>query len=225
MVIYERSTPNRQASAQIATLSHHADITINIPKELLRKVLPKLPECSELEVVRHYTQLSGKNFAIDKNFYPLGSCTMKYNPRGVHKATSLSEFANQHPLAAAELTQGTLEILYNLQQYLAEITGMDAVALSPMAGSQGEFTGVAMIKAYHAANNQSHRNEMLIPDAAHGTNPASAAMCGFKIIEIPTAADGDLDLEALASHLGPNTAGIMLTNPSTLGLFIKKIHD
>jgi glycine dehydrogenase subunit 2 len=150
---------------------------------------------------------------------------MKYNPRGVQKASFQGGFLNHHPLTPAYLSQGILEILYQLQNYLSDITGMYKTCLTPMAGSQGEFAGVAMIKAYHLDRGDDARDEILIPDAAHGTNPASAAMCGMKIIEIPTAKDGDLDMDALAKHLGPKTAGIMLTNPSTLGLFSKKILE
>lgn len=150
---------------------------------------------------------------------------MKYNPRGVHKAASIGGFANRHPLNLEQESQGFLEAIYSLQTNIAEITGMPGVSLTPMAGSQGEFAGVAMIKAYHQSRGDSARDEMLIPDAAHGTNPASAVMCGFRVIEIATAADGDIDLEELKSKLGPKTAGIMLTNPSTLGLFMRQIKE
>lgn len=220
MLIFEHSKPHCQARAQSPEV---ASDDLDIPQHLLRQTPPRWPECSELQVVRHFTKLSKLNFSIDTHFYPLGSCTMKYNPRGVHQAASLPGFLKHHPLAAPELSQGTLQILFELQQYLGEITGMQAVSLTPMAGSQGEFAGVAMIKAYHHARGDHQRTEMLIPDAAHGTNPASAAMCGFDIIEVPTAHDGDIDLEALRRVVGPKTAGIMLTNPSTLGLFMRQI--
>lgn len=221
MLIFNASQNSRQASAQIPKNIPN----LNLPKEALRQSKPKWPECSELQVIRHFTKLSQKNFSIDSHFYPLGSCTMKYNPRGVQKAASLPGFLNRHPLSPNENSQGFLAALYDLQNYLAEMTGMSAVALSPMAGSQGEFAGVAMIKAYHEARGDSARDEMLIPDAAHGTNPASAAICGYKVIEIPTAADGDLDIDALKQKIGPRTAGIMLTNPSTLGLFMRQIKE
>lgn len=222
MLIFELSQEHRKATAQFPkiTQSKYA-----IPEEFQRKTPPRMPACSELQVVRHFTRLSHKNFAIDSNFYPLGSCTMKYNPRGVHKAASLPDFLNRHPLTVAEDSQGFLKPLYLLQESIAEITGMAGVSLTPMAGSQGEFAGVAMIKAYHQSRGDTARDEMLIPDAAHGTNPASAVMCGFKIVEIATAADGDIDLEELKSKLGPKTAGIMLTNPSTLGLFMRQIKE
>ncbi|CAM2732126.1 glycine dehydrogenase [decarboxylating] subunit 2 (glycine decarboxylase) (glycine cleavage system P-protein) [Legionella steigerwaltii] len=222
MLIFELSKKDRQAAAQAPKISTSK---YAIPAELQRKTPPKMPACSELQVVRHFTRLSHKNFSIDSNFYPLGSCTMKYNPRGVHKAASMPNFLNRHPLATEENSQGFLEPLYFLQEHIAEITGMAGVSLTPMAGSQGEFAGVAMIKAYHQSRGDTARDEMLIPDAAHGTNPASAVMCGFKIVEISTAADGDIDLEELKSKLGPRTAGIMLTNPSTLGLFMRQIKE
>tara|TARA_Y100000588_G_C14217710_1_gene909605 strand:+ start:146 stop:1387 length:1242 start_codon:yes stop_codon:yes gene_type:complete len=149
---------------------------------------------------------------------------MKYNPRGVHKAASLPGFLNRHPFAREQVSQGFLQILHELQLYLCEITGMAGISLTSMAGSQGEFAGVAMIKAYHQSRGDNQRNEILIPDAAHGTNPASAVMCGYKAVELPTADDGDIDLDVLKEKVGPKTAGIMLTNPSTLGLFMKKIQ-
>ncbi|MDP3562167.1 MAG: aminomethyl-transferring glycine dehydrogenase subunit GcvPB [Legionellaceae bacterium] len=222
MLIFELSKPNRHNQAQDPGL---CDDKYSIPAIFKRTNAPRLPACSELQVVRHYTRLSQKNFSIDTHFYPLGSCTMKYNPRGVHKAASLPNFLNRHPLTPTESSQGFLQVLYELQQYLAEITGMSGVSLTPMAGSQGEFAGVAMIKAYHQSRGDTQRDEMLIPDAAHGTNPASAVMCGYKIVEIPTGRDGDIDLDELRKKVSPRTAGIMLTNPSTLGLFMRQIKD
>ncbi|STX50106.1 glycine dehydrogenase subunit 2 [Legionella busanensis] len=223
MLIFERSQAGRQALSQAP--KPNAEQPLTIPEQFLRKAPPRLPSCSELQVVRHYTGLSQKNYAIDTTFIPLGSCTMKYNPRGVHKAASIAGFVNRHPLAPEKDSQGYLRIIYQLQSYLLEITGMSGVSLTPMAGSQGEFAGVAMIKAYHQSRGDTQRNEMIIPDAAHGTNPASAVMCGFKIVEIPTAKDGDIDLEQLKEKVGPKTAGIMLTNPSTLGLFMRQITE
>jgi glycine dehydrogenase subunit 2 len=222
MLIYEQSQTHRQAMAQAPKIG---DDNLAIPKEYLRKKAPRLPSCSELQVVRHFTRLSQKNFSIDTHFYPLGSCTMKYNPRDVHKAASIGGFLNRHPLTPEYASQGYLQALYELQTYLAEITGMVGVSLTPMAGSQGEFAGVAMIKAYHQARGDTQRDEILIPDAAHGTNPASAVICGFKVVEIPTDKDGDIHLDQLISRVGPRTAGIMLTNPSTLGLFMRQITE
>lgn len=222
MLIFELSQPGREAKAQAPAPNPKK---YEIPAEFLRQQAPRWPACSELQVVRHYTKLSQKNFAIDTHFYPLGSCTMKYNPRGVHKAASLPGFLQRHPLATPETSQGFLQALYALQRYLSEITGMPGISLTPMAGSQGEFAGVAMIKAYHQSRGESQRDEMLIPDAAHGTNPASAVMCGYKVVEIATGEDGDINLTDLRAKVGPNTAGIMLTNPSTLGLFTRKIKE
>lgn len=206
--------------------------TSSIPTNMLRSKRPILSEQSELDVVRHYTQLSQKNFCIDTNFYPLGSCTMKYNPRAAHKYASLSGFLDRHPYASTKSIQGTLECLYDLQNVIKELTGMTGVSLAPMAGAQGEFSGVAMIKAYHESRGDFERNEIIVPDAAHGTNPATAKVCGLKVIEIPTKKCGDIDIEALEKVLGPNTAGIMLTNPSTVGVFernistiAKMVHD
>lgn len=221
-VIFDCSRPSRHATTQHPRCT--AEIT-DIPQNLLRQSAPILPEVSELQAVRHYTRLSQKNFSIDTNFYPLGSCTMKYNPRGVHRAASHPTFLNSHPLVLSEANQGFLECMYELQDYLMEITGMKGVSLTPMAGSQGEFAGVAMIKAYHAARGDKARTEIIVPEAAHGTNPASAVMCGFKIREIPSLADGDIDIEALKKAVGPQTAGIMLTNPSTFGVFERSIHE
>jgi glycine dehydrogenase subunit 2 len=197
----------------------------DIPDALLRKDKPLLPEVSELDVVRHYTNLSQLNFSIDTHFYPLGSCTMKYNPRGVHKLASLSGFLLHHPLALEAQSQGLMACVYELQEILQEVTGMQAASLSPMAGAQGEFAGVAMIKAYHRERKDFARNTILVPDAAHGTNPASAVQCGFKVQEIATDAEGDVDIAQLKLALGPHVAGIMLTNPSTLGVFEPQIEE
>jgi len=221
MVIFEKSTENRRAHSQMPD----AVGDYKIPEHMLRGSKPCLPELSELEVVRHFTRLSQKNFSIDTHFYPLGSCTMKYNPRGVHHLAMQPCFTQLHPLTDAALAQGTMGCLYDLQESLKTITGMDGISLTPMAGAQGEFAGVRMIKAYHDAHGDSARNEMIVTDSAHGTNPASAVMCGYKIKEVPTNAEGDVDMAALQKILGPNTAGIMLTNPSTLGLFEKNIIE
>ncbi len=222
MLIQDISRPGRRASAQ-APLSH-AEVT-DLPLHLRRQQPPALPEVGELQAVRHYTRLSQQNFSIDTHFYPLGSCTMKYNPRACHSLASLPGFLARHPLSPAGHSQGILACLFELQQILAEVTGMSAVGLAPAAGAQGEFAGVAMIRAYHQARGEGGRNEILVPDAAHGTNPASAAMCGFKVREIPTGPEGDLDLAALTAALGPRTAGIMLTNPSTIGVFDRHIRE
>ncbi len=224
MLIFEKNRNNRYSNAQLLSVNEQQySQYFKIPAGHLRKSKPLMPEVSELDVVRHYTNLSRKNFSIDTQFYPLGSCTMKYNPRGAHKSAMLPGFLGRHPLAPPECSQGVLACFYDLQNVLAEVTGMQGVSLSPMAGAQGEFAGVAMIKAYHAARNDIERTEILVPTAAHGTNPATATMCGFTVREIPVTNEGDVDVEALREAVGPKTAGLMLTNPSTCGVFERGI--
>ncbi len=220
-VIFEQSRPGRRAYAQAPGEGTSAAI----PDHLRRKQRPRLPEVSELQTVRHFTRLSQLNYSIDTHFYPLGSCTMKYNPRACNQLAMLPGFLGRHPLGSAASGQGFLECMYELQEMLKAVTGMKGVSLTPMAGAQGEFAGVAMIRAYHQARGDDHRDEIIVPDAAHGTNPATATMCGCKVIEIATGEDGDVDLDALKAVLGPNTAGIMLTNPSTLGVFERHILE
>jgi glycine dehydrogenase subunit 2 len=222
MLIFEHSKPGRRATAQAPADEPAAD---DIPAGLLRDDVAALPEVSEMQAVRHYTRLSQKNFSIDTQFYPLGSCTMKYNPRACNSLAMLPGFLARHPLAPASQGQGVLACLYELQEMLKDVTGMKAVSLTPAAGAQGEFAGVAMIRAYHDARGDRARDEILVPDAAHGTNPATATMCGYKVHEIPTDRNGDVDIEALRAAVGPHTAGIMLTNPSTLGVFERRIKD
>lgn len=222
MLIYEQSQPGRRANAQAP--KQRAGLE-GIPEHFQRKRVPALPEVSELQAVRHYTRLSQKNFSIDTQFYPLGSCTMKYNPRACNSLAMLPGVLTRHPLAPDTHSQGFMSLMYDLQELLKEVTGMPSVSLSPAAGAQGEFAGIAMIRAYHDANNDTERSEILVPDAAHGTNPATAVMCGYKAREIPTLPDGDVDMEALSAALGPQTAGIMLTNPSTLGVFDRRIKE
>jgi len=222
MLIFELSQPGREASAQLPAAVEPPPL----PAHLLRDTPVGLPEVSELQAVRHYTQLSRKNFSIDTNFYPLGSCTMKYNPRACHSIALMDGFAGRHPYAPASLSQGFLQSMYELQEILADVTGMKGgVSLAPMAGAQGEFAGVAMIMAYHRARGDAQRTEIIVPDAAHGTNPATATQCGCTVREIPTLGNGDIDIEALKKVLGPKTAGIMLTNPSTIGVFERRIVE
>ncbi|MBI2383323.1 MAG: aminomethyl-transferring glycine dehydrogenase subunit GcvPB [Gammaproteobacteria bacterium] len=221
-LIFEISRPGRVAHAQNPG---NAVDTSGIPESLRRKDRPRLPEVSEMQAVRHYTRLSQRNFSIDTHFYPLGSCTMKYNPRACNSLAMLPEFLARHPLAPEAHSQGFLACMYDLQEMLKAVTGMAGVSLTPMAGAQGEFAGVAMIRAYHRARNDDARTEILVPDAAHGTNPATATMLGYTAREIPTNADGDVDLSALKAAVGPQTAGIMLTNPSTLGVFERRIKE
>src|SRR5574340_1129992 len=221
MLIFERSHPGRRNAAQAP---QNAAAISGIPATLLRGDKPLLPEASEMDVVRHYTGLSQKNFSIDTHFYPLGSCTMKYNPRACNTLAMLPNFLARHPLAPEATGQGVLACLYDLQEILKDVSGMAGVSLMPMAGAQGEFAGIAMIRAYHDARGDKGRTEIIVPDAAHGTNPATAVMCGYTVKEIPTDANGDVDLAALRAATGPQTAGLMLTNPSTLGVFEKQIQ-
>lgn len=219
LLIFERGQPGRSASAQFP---RHESVH-ELPAHFIRSEPPLLPEVSELDVVRHYTRLSQMNFSIDTHFYPLGSCTMKYNPRGCNSFASLPGFTQRHPLAPESSSQGFLTCLFELQEMLKSVTGMAAFSLTPMAGAQGELAGVAMIRAYHVDRGDIGRTEIIVPDAAHGTNPATATMCGCTVKEVPTRADGDVNLDVLRQLVGSQTAGIMLTNPSTLGVFDKNI--
>lgn len=195
-----------------------------IPKEHLRDQLP-LPEVSELDVVRHFTRLSHRNYAIDVGFYPLGSCTMKYNPKRHEKLASLPAFSMLHPLQPLDTAQGALAILWNLQQLLNEISGMDSTTLQPAAGAHGELLAMMMVRAYHLERGEPQRNFIVIPDSAHGTNPASAARCGFQVRSVPSGRDGCIDLQSLSKVLDKQTAALMLTNPNTLGLFEKDVEQ
>ena len=192
--------------------------------EHLRAAPPRLPEVAELDLVRHYTQLAHRQFSIDGNVYPLGSCTMKYNPK-LHEDAA-ERFLDLHPYQDPDHAQGILELLHRLQLDLATVTGMDAVSLQPAAGAHGELTGILMIRAFHAANGEdAQRRVVLCPDGAHGTNPATAAMAGYEVVEIPTGPDGEVDVEAFKAALGPETAAVMLTNPNTLGIFETRILE
>ncbi len=194
-----------------------------IPAHLLRSVKPRLPEVSENQVVRHYTLLSNKNYGIDTGMYPLGSCTMKYNPKINEAAAGIDGFRSSHPYWPESITQGNMELMYRLQEYLCEITGMKGVSLQPAAGSQGELTGLMIIKSYLKDKGTEDKKIILIPDSAHGTNPASVTMAGFVTKEIPSNASGTIDLDALEAMIDNQVAGLMLTNPNTLGLFEKDI--
>jgi len=198
-----------------------------VPAPLLRKNPPALPELSELDVVRHFTRLSQKNFSVDSHFYPLGSCTMKYNPKACDTLSALPGFAGAHPFYPDEAVQGLLEILYELERMLSEICGMDAFTLQPAAGAHGELTGVLIAKAYlHSLGPESaRRSKILVPDSSHGTNPASAALCGFEVVTVRSNPRGRIDPKDLAAHLGPDTALVMLTVPNTLGLFEDEVRE
>ncbi|MBF0143118.1 MAG: aminomethyl-transferring glycine dehydrogenase subunit GcvPB [Magnetococcales bacterium] len=222
MVIFEKSSRGRMTGSQQAVVESGR---MEIPGRFLRESAPLLPEVSELEAVRHFTRLSQRNFSVDTHFYPLGSCTMKYNPRVCHTLALLPGFSGRHPRAPASHGQGVMGLLFGLQEMLKEITGMAGVSLTPMAGAQGEWAGIAMIRSYHRERGDVARDEILVPNAAHGTNPATAAMCGFSVREIPTDGAGDVDLAALSGAVGPRTAGLMLTNPSTLGVFERRVAE
>ncbi|MCL0043936.1 aminomethyl-transferring glycine dehydrogenase subunit GcvPB [Dehalococcoidia bacterium] len=220
-LLMERSTPGR-----IGVRLPVSDVPEQpLPnQELIRNDLP-LPELSQPEVVRYFTRLSQLNYSIDTNFYPLGSCTMKYNPKINDQVASLPGMASAHPLSPKECSQGALELLYSLQSYLTETTGMYGTSLAPMAGAQAELAGVLMLRAYHLGRGDSKRRIILIPDSAHGTNPASATMGGFEVASIPSDIHGNMDLAALTQAAGDDLAGVMLTLPSTLGLFENDILD
>jgi glycine dehydrogenase subunit 2 len=197
-----------------------------LPEQLLRQDdLAGMPELSEPEVMRHYTRISQRNYCIDTGIYALGSCSMKANPKLHEEVARYAGFAGAHPLQGEALSQGALRLMYELQGYLAELSGFDAVSLQPAAGAQGEFTGVLVFRAYHLARGDADRTEILVPDSAHGTNPATAAMAGLKVVEIKSDRRGNVDLADLRSKLSPRTAGLMLTNPNTLGLFEERVQE
>ncbi len=218
----ETSTPGRRTDQ----VPHPpADALDGIPAAHRRAAPPALPELNEPGVVRHFVALSKLNYSVDGGFYPLGSCTMKHNPKVNEWAARLPGFAGLHPLAPDALAQGTLELMWELQGMLAEISGMDAVTLQPAAGAHGELTGILVIRAYHEARGDHDRTEVIVPDSSHGTNPATASMAGYRTVTIPSAPDGGVDLDALKAALSPRTAAVMLTNPSTLGLFERRIVE
>ncbi len=220
--IYELSAPGKHG----ANLPGLDVPEAPLPAALLRQDdMNDFPSLTEPEVIRHYTRISQRNYAIDTGFYPLGSCTMKYNPKIHEEAARLAGFAAAHPLQDASLAQGALQLMYELQEYLGEISGFDAVSLQPAAGAQGEFAGILTFRAYHLDRNDPQRTEVLVPDAAHGTNPATAAMAGFKVVEVKSDARGNVDLEDLKAKLSSRTVGMMLTNPNTLGLFEEHIVE
>ncbi len=202
-----------------------ADALDRLPAQHRRANPVGLPELNEPEVIRHFVNLSQLNYSVDTGFYPLGSCTMKYNPKINEWSARLPGFAALHPLAPEAISQGTLELLWELEQWLIEISGMKAVTLQPAAGAQGELTGILMIRAYHLSRGDSDRVEVIVPDSSHGTNPATASMAGFKTVTVRSTAEGQIDLDALRAALGARTAAVMLTNPSTLGLFEKQIEQ
>jgi glycine dehydrogenase subunit 2 len=227
-LIFELSRPGRRCHRVPASDVPAAAIGDMIPPEHLAASPPPLPEVAEIDLVRHYTNLSARNMSIDTNFYPLGSCTMKYNPKRHERLAALPGFAALHPLQDDDTTQGMLELLFEMQQYLAEISGLPAVSLQPAAGAQGELTALFVAAAYFRDRGQTHRKKVLVPDSAHGTNPASAALAGFDTVTVKSNAKGLVDLDDLKPKLGDDVAVFMITNPNTLGLFetqIKTITD
>ncbi|MDN5344468.1 MAG: glycine dehydrogenase subunit 2, partial [Clostridia bacterium] len=222
-LLFELGAPGRRGYT-LPECDVPGEVVDYLPAGSRRKQDAALPELSEVEVVRHFTRLSSMNYGVDTGFYPLGSCTMKYNPKVNEAAANLPGFTGLHPLVPVEAAQGALELMYNLQGYLAEITGMDAITLQPAAGAHGEYTGLAIIAAYHRSRGDRERRQVLVPDSAHGTNPASAAMAGLEVVQIPSDERGLVDLAALQAAVGPLTAALMLTNPNTLGLFESDIE-
>ncbi|MEB3100176.1 aminomethyl-transferring glycine dehydrogenase subunit GcvPB [Ferviditalea candida] len=223
-LIFELAQSGRVGYAVDACDVPEQELAQLIPEKLLRKNRPGVTEVYEVDVVRHYTELSRRNFGVDNGFYPLGSCTMKYNPKINEDVARLPGFAKIHPYQPVESIQGALELMYKLQQDLAEITGMDRITLQPAAGAHGEWTGLMMIRAYHESRGE-RRTKVIVPDSAHGTNPASATVAGFETVTIKSNEKGLVDLEALRAAVGPDTAALMLTNPNTLGLFEEQIAE
>ena len=220
-LIFEKSVPGRRC-----TILPACDVeSVSLPASLRRETKPLLPEMSETDISRHYTELCKQVHGVNCGFYPLGSCTMKYNPRIDEEMAALPGFANVHPLSPAEDLDGMQQVLDTAAQYLCEITGMDGMTFQPAAGAHGEFTGVLLIKQYHDARGDHKRTKIIVPDSAHGTNPATAAMCGYDVVNIASGPDGCVDLDALRAALGEDTAGLMLTNPNTVGIFDKNILE
>ena len=213
-----------KAPVKLLTDAEATDVPeTDVPEELRRKVL-HLPNIPESDVIRHFTRLASMNFGVDNGPYPLGSCTMKYNPKYADRVASLQSFTDVHPYQDGSTVQGTLEMMYEMERKLAKIAGMDSVTLQPAAGAHGEFAAMLIVKKYHEKNGE-ERNEVIVPDSAHGTNPASAALAGYKVIEIPSAADGSVNMDALKAAISKRTAAFMLTNPNTLGIFDRNIKE
>lgn len=225
-LIFEKGAPGRRGYRLPELDVDELPVTELIPQEHLRQEDPALPEVSELEAVRHFVALSRRNYGIDVGFYPLGSCTMKYNPKVNELMASLPGFAHLHPYQPEETVQGALELMYRLEQYLCEIAGLSRATLQPAAGAHGELLGLMIMRAYHEDRGDGDtRVEVIVPDSAHGTNPASAAMCGYKVVQVRSNDRGGVDVDQLRNLVGPKTAGLMLTNPNTLGLFEEDILE
>ncbi|EGQ27779.1 MULTISPECIES: aminomethyl-transferring glycine dehydrogenase subunit GcvPB [Sporosarcina] len=224
-LIFEMSKAGRVGYSLPELDVPEVDVASILPQPLIRQVDVELPEVAELDIMRHYTALSRRNHGVDSGFYPLGSCTMKYNPKINEAVARFPGFARVHPLQDESTVQGALEVAYDLQEHLAEITGMPAVTLQPAAGAHGEWTALMMIRAFHEANGDTERTKVLVPDSAHGTNPASATVAGFDTVTVKSNDNGLVDLEDLRSKVGSDTAALMLTNPNTLGLFEEDILE
>ncbi|WP_186575807.1 aminomethyl-transferring glycine dehydrogenase subunit GcvPB [Aquibacillus kalidii] len=224
-LIFEHSKAGRTSYSLPELDTPEFDLTETVGSDYVRKSEPELPELSELQIIRHYTGLSRRNYGVDSGFYPLGSCTMKYNPKINEDVARLEGFSHIHPYQPESTVQGALEVMYDLQQSLAEITGMFEVSLQPAAGAHGEWTGLMMIRAFHEANGDFNRTKVIVPDSAHGTNPASATVAGFESVTVKTNERGLVDLEDLRRVVGADTAALMLTNPNTLGLFEEEIME
>ncbi|MBN2301523.1 MAG: aminomethyl-transferring glycine dehydrogenase subunit GcvPB [Lentisphaerae bacterium] len=228
-VVFEKSVSGRKGYTLPKLTEAEKSCRLRIPKKYFAKEPPNLPELSELDVVRHFTNLSQKNFSVDRNYYPLGSCTMKYNPKICEKIAAMDGFASLHPLlpqlrGGGMLTQGALQVIYEMEQLLCEIVGMDAFCLQPMAGAHGELTGIMLIAAYHKKMGN-RKTKVLIPDSGHGTNPASASIAGYSVVSISTGDDGCMDMDELEKALDSEVAAVMLTSPNTLGLFNSHIRE
>lgn len=224
-LIFERSRKGRFAYS-LPEREIDNDVTNQLlDSKFIRKNKAEFPEVSELDLIRHYTELSNKNFGVDSGFYPLGSCTMKYNPKINEKVARIPGFTEAHPLQDEDQVQGALEIIYSLQEELKEITGMDEISLQPAAGAHGEWTALMIFKAYHLQNGDTERDEVIVPDSAHGTNPASAAFAGFKAVTVKSNDKGEVDIDHLREVVSDKTAAIMLTNPNTLGIFETNIME
>ncbi len=223
-IIFELSRPGRKGYALPAD-KFDTDGLSAIPADLMRKEAPELPEVSELEVVRHYTNLSSKNFGVDTGFYPLGSCTMKYNPKINEEVAALPQFNNLHPLQNADTAQGALELYWNLQRMLSNIAGLAEFTLNPYAGAHGELTGLMVMRQYHMSRGDNKRTKVIVPNSAHGTNPASAMVAGLEVVEVKSKPNGSIDVEDLKPLLDDTVAGIMMTNPNTLGMFETEILE
>ncbi len=224
-LIFEVSKPGRIGYSLTELDVPEVDLNALLPNTFVRKEAPELPEVSELDIMRHYTALSNRNHGVDTGFYPLGSCTMKYNPKINETVARMAGFANIHPLQDESTVQGAMEVAYDLQEHLSEITGMAEVTLQPAAGAHGEWTALMMIRAFHEANGDTNRTKVLVPDSAHGTNPASATVAGFDTVTVLSDENGLVDIEDLRSKVDEQTAALMLTNPNTLGLFEEHILE